>query len=426
MVCPNCHTEFADESKFCTVCGSALEQIPAPEEPPVIAPEVVAPAEEAPTEVLESAEPPAEVEEPAVSEPAEPIPEPVAQKPKKKKAGLLFGILAAVVAVVVLIFGAFKLVGGFGGNGPTTKIARATAKTLGSESFTVDFTIETIEDGDDVYTVTATLQVAVDYKNKTVMAYGEAESSDDEVSQIAIYDGYLINAYEDGTYYYTDISEEINEFFLGVEKGEQVTKEFNKRKPDYKKIVGILTGHESDYEEAEEYIEFEELKPSAKALIKQLNKKQWLKDELGYSTKQKGLMKVHTFEVDSLDFLEDLIPLVKPAFADKDTYSDLEDVVEEAADDLNSDFYVEASFGIRSNKLRMCEVLIQPYEDEEVYMHCEFSKLGRTKLDEEKLAKMLKKAKDSEDDYDSGYYEEDYYEDDYTYGLEDYDVTSGF
>ena len=100
MFCRNCGKEIPEGSKFCSFCGTmqiVSEEAAAPElkeEPEAVPEEVI--AEE--TEVLEA-------EEPVKEEPEEPvkeeIEEPAAEEKTKKKTGLIIGIAAAAVAVVV-------------------------------------------------------------------------------------------------------------------------------------------------------------------------------------------------------------------------------------------------------------------------------------------------------------------------------------
>lgn len=103
MFCTNCGTKLADDARFCTECGQKVEPIE-PEQQPIPAP--IIPAEPAPTaEPAPAAAPtPAPAAEPVPAAPpaapaAEPVPAPAKPK-KKKKVGLIIGIIAAVVILI--------------------------------------------------------------------------------------------------------------------------------------------------------------------------------------------------------------------------------------------------------------------------------------------------------------------------------------
>lgn len=112
MICPACGANLADDLKFCTQCGTALEAAPVVEEPIVEAPVVEAPVVEEPVaEVVCDAcafEPEA-VEEPAFDAEIAPeafdqIPEePVEPEKPADKKPMIFGIIAVVAGALSLI-----------------------------------------------------------------------------------------------------------------------------------------------------------------------------------------------------------------------------------------------------------------------------------------------------------------------------------
>ena len=100
ITCPNCNTELADGTKFCSSCGTAIPEV-APVAEPVAEP-VVAASVEAPVAAVEA--PVAAVEAP-VEAYVEPSVEAPAKKkfPIPKKAMIFGGIGVAAIAVLVLV-----------------------------------------------------------------------------------------------------------------------------------------------------------------------------------------------------------------------------------------------------------------------------------------------------------------------------------
>lgn len=125
MICPNCHKEFPEGSKFCDVCGTPLvaQQQPAPEAVPQPEPEQIPqPAEQFVPQQQDTYAPPEQVQPPVQTAYA-PQPEqwgapngqpnqwtappaPTEKKSKKKFfiiGGIALGVAAIAVAVVLLI-----------------------------------------------------------------------------------------------------------------------------------------------------------------------------------------------------------------------------------------------------------------------------------------------------------------------------------
>lgn len=103
MFCPKCGSQLPEHAAFCGTCGASLNAVPAPnpiQEPPVAAP-IQTPAQPVPQPVPQQI--PVVTAPVAVAAPAETL--------KKKKTGLIVGIIAGVVVLLVGTFAVLWLTG---------------------------------------------------------------------------------------------------------------------------------------------------------------------------------------------------------------------------------------------------------------------------------------------------------------------------
>ena len=378
MNCPFCNAPVPENTQFCINCGGNLQQIPT--QTPV-------------------------TEEPWSQTPVAPV-TPAPKPSIKKPLTILICLVAALALVVVLGL----LTNWFGLVGPVDQIATATGRTLGAKSFTIEGTLyrkfpnyewnpDTYESeyvGMETTEVTFTVQVIINEKEEDITLYGIAET-EEGTEEILIYDGYCVIFYADGSSEYYDGSDEIEEFFESKEEAEKAFKELSKAKPDYEDVLDDLFGN-GTYDELEEYVEFDEVKGCFRAVNRQLNKRSWLKKNLDYSTKRESGATVHIFHIDSLDFLEDLLPLAEPAFANREDYKETEDALEELDDSEMAD--IEVRFGIKGGKLSLLEFDVSVETGEEpivTSISVEFFKIGRTKIDTKELEELLDEAIDAEE-----------------------------
>ena len=388
MQCPYCYATVPEGSKFCNSCGGAIETAPTPcpvQEQPPVAEEVTTP-----------------VAEPVWASTEQAVPETIYTPPKSRRKP--FVALICVIAAVALLLVAGLLTNWFGLVAPVDQVVTATARTLRAKSYTITGTVyqkypeynwnsdtrqreflgmKTVES--EVF-----LQIIFDEKEEDIIIYGTAED-ENGVEEILVYDGYCVSFYPDGRCDYYDCSDSIQAFYDSKEDAKNALKELRKAKPDYEDALDDLFGR-GTYDELEDVVEFDEVKGCLRAVHKQINKRRWLKKNFDYSTKLSGGTKIHSFHLESLDFLEDLLPLIEPAFARRTDYRETEDALEDV---LDTELDVEIRFGVKGGKMTLLEIdsISKSGEYDQVISYSfEFSKIGRTKIDTSELEELLDEA----------------------------------
>ena len=291
--------------------------------------------------------------------PYQPSVEPTPAPKKKAPIGVIVAAILIVLAIGVVIAG--FMTDWFGLAGPMTQIAKATAKTLDAENFTV--TVDTSD-----FEVTA--QISLNLKDRELTVVGTGES---EEESFYIYDGYMIVGY-DGYYYAEDISDTLDTIFDAYEDAAE--DDFSSEK-----IIELL-----DDMGALESFDEEELEKSINTLFKKLNTKSWLKKNAGYSKgKQKGAT-AHIFEPNLQKLLTAVLEILEPAFDDKDLY----DGFVEKTEDIDEDElpYIKASILVKSGKLT--GIIIDIGEDD--YCDITFKNIGKTDIDYDMLDEILDEA----------------------------------
>lgn len=360
MICKQCGAQIADELSFCTNCGAKT----------------------------------------TIPEPVECAPEPPVQKKNHSISDIFcrvrnFLLSHRVIAIILAIAIFIGLLGTctnwFGLNGPGTQIANAVRRTLTAKSFTVEFSA-TVQTGSgldrNTQKVSGILQVSLDMKNEEVTLYAKLRQSG-ETMEFAIYDGFMITV-EDGRIYKEDIQDQLDDFFDAYEEALERAKDMIKDgQVDWESVLEMID--EDAYEEASETINFKKLNSSLKELSKKMNNTLWLRKNAGYRLGLKNAMKTHTFEPDICDFLAAILPIFKPAFRDRDVYRELQDGLDELEDTIGG-LDATLSIGTRFGKLRRLDLTMEN-NGARVSGNAVFSKIGRTRIDTEKLDDLLDEAK---------------------------------
>ena len=322
MYCSNCGAQMEEKDVFCAGCGAKNEEV-------------------------------------------------VVDCKKKYVAWAVIAIIAVVAAVAIIIGTSVK--------GPAYDLYKAAKKTLGKESFTIEFEYD---DGENIESI---LQVQYDLKERELMLYCEEQDEDEDGRRgyFAIYDEqYIYGAeYSDGdSYCYSyDISDELDEMFDAYEASQ--SKDF-----DWDNVIDII-------EETGIDIDKGEFEKCALSYVKLLNNKSWLKENLGYSkSKQKGVS-IYSFEPDVYQFLNDLLKKMEPAFDDEDVYDDIKDELRDNKSDFK-DVDITFSIGIKSGYIVSGELCGEYDADDEVEIVFEVKDIGKTEIDVDELEDLLDEAEE--------------------------------
>ena len=282
--------------------------------------------------------------------------------PKLKKLLIILGAILGVLGITVLI-GA--LTGWFGLIGPVDEIAIATKNTLTAESFTVKVQLEELGQS-------ALCRVVIDNQNKDLtlcMEWGETDI-------LAIYKGCCI-LYCDGQYSCYDCKPQIAAFFNTKQRVEELIRDVSGKKPDYESAVNKAVYNENVHGIIEEQVDFSALPDALKAVRKQLNNRKWLKEQFDFTADTDNGTKTYSFHVSDLGFLDDLLPLAEPAFANRLAYNYVVDELHK----ISFDGELDILFGIRDKQLRHLEI--------RGMVIMEFTDIGTTTVDRVKLQQLL-------------------------------------
>lgn len=350
MICKHCGTQVADDNAFCTNCGATL-----------------------PKKHLKIS--------------------PADGFFWARKFLLSHRVIAIVLCIALLIGMVGICTNWFGLNGPAVQIANAVRKTLTAKSLTVDFTVSAATGSGlekDTRKISGKAQICLDLKHEEITLFLTVKGLNGETVEYAIYDGYLLTM-EEGRVYKEDISDKLDAFFEAYEDAQERAKEMIKNgQVDWKELLETID--EDAYETAQEHVNFTKLNGCISQLAKNMNSPAWLRKNAGYHTSLRSNMKVHTFQPDICEFLEAVLPIFRPAFRDRDDYTELEESLEKLDEDLgNTD--LSLVFGIRGSKLRMLELELA-LDSQQISANLEFSKIGHTRIDTNKLDDLLDEAKE--------------------------------
>lgn len=303
--------------------------------------------------------------------------------PKRKKAKIRTIIMGTVAILMVVVLVAGLLTNWFGLTGPGNRIASAVGKTIDSGSFTVDIEMvmkEEYSDGVDTEKIEGTAQVIFEPDKRELTLYAELES-EGEWTVVAIYDGFLIRQ-NDYNCYKTDISDDLDAFFDVYE--ETASKDFS-----WEDFLDQIMG-KGTYDEAQEYVDFDELSQCCADYAKKLNDQKWLKKNAGYSTKKEDGVTKHCFNPDVYVFLDESSDMFEKAFVEEDDFQSLKDELRDNKRGLR-DFDVELAIGIKGGKL--VELEFEGSADyETLSASMKFKDIGKTDIDEGDLESLFKKA----------------------------------
>lgn len=338
MHCTNCGAQLPDGSVFCTNCGAQM----APEEPKTFCTNcgstVSASASACPT-CGQALTPPTPEKKPVDT----------------KKLLTLAGIGVAAIAVVVLLIVLISSL--FGGKMPQDGIDKLLDKG--------NFTIEVKMGGQKVE-----LKVDMDIKKHELTAYGEM---DGEV--FAIYDGHVITGSEDYGYYAEDISDELDEFFEAYEKAEDA---------DWEEVAGTLEDVAGI--DVEDFVDIKKFEKAMKTFEKNMEKKSWLKENMGYETKNKSGVKLHIYEPDLYKFASASLEIFKDCLEDDDLYDTAKDFLKEYKSMLK-EVDISAELGVKGGYLVSAEIDAMGQK-----VKVKITDIGKTKIDTKDLEDLLDEA----------------------------------
>lgn len=378
MKCINCEYEFP-KGKFCPVCGTPVPETSSQSSLAVNFEEQS--AAETYTYPEETYTPRTEAPESTYRPPIAPV-----MPAKRKLSGAVIAIILALVLVAGVVVGILL----FGGRGPADKIGKGLIKTLESEIFNFDVTVDA--EGETMNFVGT---IEFNPEEYILNMYMDATyTADDAKVTMCIYDGqYFGYSSEDGEKWYTyseiddDTFEEFCDYYLEYYKSD-----LNKKKD----VLAIL--EELDDLTDGELSEIVDLEILAKCITEYVgahNDTKWLKENAGFSQEKKDGVTYYTYEPDLYDFCEISLPYFEEAFEDDDYYDDAVDAVDDSRSELKS-INLEISFGIKSGYLTSVIIDVEGVEVEAT-----FSDFGKAKLDYDELDDLASKCeKEYKEQYD--------------------------
>lgn len=313
-----------------------------------------------------------------------PAPEPSPEKPKKGKGlktALVFGcmtlILAAAVFVLWRCFGA----DGDSSAAPVDSIADAFRNTFISESYTMEYTMET--DGVESRQFS---QLMMDLEKREMIRYNEITSGGTSFIS-AMYDGYAITGMSGGPYYAYEAGDDPGEIFelcetLGDDDFSLIS---------YMEDEGL-------FEELEKAVDVdldaEALSSCLETYLDQLNDEAWLEEYAGFRMDEEDGVDLYCFDVDLYTFVCESIKEFKDSFVDEAEYEKVLKQLEELEEKLKG-AELELIFGIDGEHLVRMEVFGRKDGAKELDIEIKISNIGTTEIDTEMLAEMLAEADDS-------------------------------
>ena len=328
MVCKNCQAVLNENSLFCTHCG-----------------------------------------------------QPVQQKKSRKKP-ILIGLLIALILVAALA-AAWVFIW-LTADEPGEAIAEGIENTLESGSFTVKFTAAYGDFQGDMAQTQGTMYVSIDSRNEKLMAQIQVEDSNGEVQETyGIYEGYFTDGY-----YYEDVSEAIDLFFLAYEE------EF-----ELDMLVAMLMNSlpTSYHEMLGQFVNMDKLETCMSQYEEKLDDERWLEAYAGFSKEKKGATTMYTFEPNIHSFLSGSLDVFETAFQNKYQYVGLKQMLRQLRTQAENT-QVHLAFGVQNKRLVRLELKLSGTEDgltegETVKANLEISRIGNTPVDEDLLAQLLADAK---------------------------------
>lgn len=310
-------------------------------------------------------------------------------KPAKRKLpGAVIAIALALVLIAGAVFGILAIVG----NGPAAAIGKGLQKTLKSETFNFDITVEA--DGESMNFV-GTIEFNPEEYVLNMYMEGESSESDSTIT-MCLYDGKFCGyTSDDGDkwYTYTEIDEDILEEFFDAYL-ENADSKLSK-----KDLVEALEELDDMADgELSEVVDLEIMADCIMDYAASLNNKKWLKENAGFSQEKKNGTTYYIFEPDLHDFAEASLSFFEEAFEDEDVYEDGMDALEDSLSDLD-DISLEITFGVKSGYLSYFMLDV-----EEVVIEAAFSEFGKAELDYDELDDLLSECEKGYEEQWSDYY----------------------
>lgn len=370
MVCRKCQSVLAADSTFCPKCGQSVE--------PAVMPQAANQCPYCGRPMAAGAVFCVGCGQ-RVQQPQTQGYEPPAQKQKKsKKKPIMIGI--SVVLILVAVVAAGLLFFWLTDDDPGEAIADGLENTLDSGSFTVKYTASYADSWGDIEQAQGTVYVSIDTRNEELMAQIQVEDSDGEVQETyAIYDGYFTDGY-----YYEDVSEAIDMFFLAYEE------DF-----DSEMLVAMLMNSlPSSYNEMlSQVVDQSKLEECVSQYEEKLNDERWLEEYAGYAKDDEGAATMYTFAPNIHTFLNGSLDVFETAFQNKYLYIGLKDMLRDLRTPAKNT-QVRLTFGVKNERLVRLELTLGGTEDgltegETVKFRGDLSNFGNTYVDEDLLAQLL-------------------------------------
>lgn len=316
MFCQKCGKEIAEGTRFCVNCGApvlepatvgtaSVGEAPVVEAPVVEAPVVEVPVVETPTDLEGVAE----------------------EKKPKKKLGLLIGLIGGAVALLVIAFFVVSFIfGWFGiGRGAPKDLYKALYNLAAAENFTVEATVSVENDyyDGDTYTYDVKSTDKVDFAKGIFLSEGQSTNSDTD------------KTYKFGSAFEKDF--EYNYSNGGNTKvySASITEKSDKSKnvtAAYKVALKLLESGEIDVDallkleymssvkEAIDDGEFtkKDLEKTLVTLYENLNDKQWLEENLGFSCLKQGNDQIYSFNTNAYQIQKTVIESFRKLIDEKD------------------------------------------------------------------------------------------------------------
>ena len=381
MKCTNCGHEYPI-GKFCPNCGT-----PAPEASTQNS--LAASFEEQSvydtyTAPVETPAPKVEAPEPTYHPPVTPV-----MPAKRKASGAIIAIILALVLVAGVVVGVLAL----GGNGPADSIGKGLKKTVESEIFNFDVTVDT--NGE---TMNFAGTIEFNPEEYILNMYMDATYTADEAKvTLGIYDGQAFSISKEGGekyYSYQEIDEDAVEEFCDYYL-EYADYDLNK-----KKDVLVILEELDDMTDGElsEIVDLEVLAECITEYVDAHNDKKWLEENAGFSQEKDGGTTYYTYEPNLYELAEVSLPFFEEAFEDDDIYDEGMDAIEDSRSQLKA-ITLELTFGVKSGYLTSILVTLEGVEIEMT-----FSEFGKAELDYDELDDLASECKKG---YEKQY--EDYY-----------------
>lgn len=295
-------------------------------------------------------------------------------KPAKRKLpSAVIAVALALVLVVGAVFGIMAIVG----NGPAAAIGKGLQKTLKSETFDFDITVEV--EGETANFV-GTIEFNPEEYVLNLYMDGTYTGADSTIT-MCLYDGQFFGyTSEDGEkwYTYTEIDEDILEEFFDAYLENADSKLSKEDLVEALEEMDDMTDGELS-----EFVDLEIMADCIMDYAAALNNKKWLKENAGFSQEKEDGTTYYIFEPDLQDFTEASLAFFEEAFEDEDVYEDGMDAIEESLSDLD-DFNLEITFGVKSGYLSYF-MMSAAMDSEEVVLEAIFSEFGKTELDYDEL-----------------------------------------